>query len=256
VEKNAKALTEKLRANNYEPYIYKTTNAKNQKWYIVRTGDYENLDKALQAVSLLKKKENMPAIITRKGSLTAIKVNQENPAARKTGATTQTISGKFANPIDRLNKSAVSEIPHPYSLQLSSFRSQKSAHKELEYYKNIGLAPYIVKVDLGQKGTWRVIYLGHYKNPVEARRAMAKHKLPYAIVKKTPFSCQIGVYEYEEDLIDMVKRLEAQGYYPYVIKGPETKRRLLLGAFTTKAGAEVQNRALRDDGIQCEVVER
>lgn len=73
VKKNASLMVSNLRAKGYEPYIFETTNSSNKKLYVVRIGDYYNLQQASYAATQFKTLENMPAIITRTSSTTPIR---------------------------------------------------------------------------------------------------------------------------------------------------------------------------------------
>ena len=51
-------------------------------------------------------------------------------------------------------------------------------------YKKTGLNPFIVKVDLGEKGIWWRIYAGHYESREKAIKERNKHGLSDKIVLK------------------------------------------------------------------------
>ncbi len=56
------------------------------------------------------------------------------------------------------------ELPRPYSILLSSCQLQESVQKVLANYKETNLDPFVVKVDLGEKGVWWRIFTGHFEN--------------------------------------------------------------------------------------------
>ena len=58
--------------------------------------------------------------------------------------------------------------------------------KVLFDYHKIGLAPYVVKVELGKNELWWRIFLGHYKSREEALNAIKEYGLSNSIVMKTP----------------------------------------------------------------------
>jgi hypothetical protein len=50
-----------------------------------------------------------------------------------------------------------------YSILLSSCQLQESVQKVLAKYKEANLEPFVVKVDLGEKGVWWRVFSGHYE---------------------------------------------------------------------------------------------
>ena len=76
------------------------------------------------------------------------------------------------------------EMHRPYSILLSSCQQQESVEKVLFKYKESDLEPYVVKVDLGGKGSWWRIFAGHYETREAAIIEMNKHSLTDKIVLK------------------------------------------------------------------------
>ena len=72
-EKNANKMVSMLNGRGYSPYIYQTYNAKRQKLYIIRLGEYSRLEQAISAANQFKNLEKMPAIVTKVNSITPIK---------------------------------------------------------------------------------------------------------------------------------------------------------------------------------------
>ncbi len=70
----------------------------------------------------------------------------------------------------------------PYSILLSSCQQQKSVEKVLSKYNKSDLDPYVVKVDLGEKGSWWRIFAGHYETRERAIIEMNKHGLTDKLV--------------------------------------------------------------------------
>ena len=61
-----------LRWRGYTPYIFQGIDyTRNRKLFAVRIGDYENMEKAYEALMLYKKKEGMPAVVTYIDSISA-----------------------------------------------------------------------------------------------------------------------------------------------------------------------------------------
>ena len=82
------------------------------------------------------------------------------------------------------NEGLKEESSGPYSILLSSCRLQESVQIVLTKYKKIGLDPYVVKVDLGEKGFWWRIWAGHYESREKAIKEKNKYGLSDKIVLK------------------------------------------------------------------------
>ncbi len=62
-----------LRWRGYTPYVFQGMDyTRNRKFFAVRIGDYENMEKAYEAFMLYKKKEGMPAVVTYIDSISAV----------------------------------------------------------------------------------------------------------------------------------------------------------------------------------------
>ena len=72
----------------------------------------------------------------------------------------------------------------PYSILLSSCQKRESVEKVLSEYKESDLVPYVVKVDLGEKGSWWRIFMGHYETREGAIIEMNKFGFADKIVLK------------------------------------------------------------------------
>ena len=65
----------------------------------------------------------------------------------------------------------------PYTIMLASCKLRKSADVVVSKHRKLGLTPYIVKVDLGDKGEWLRILAGHFENQEEALEIKKKNRL-------------------------------------------------------------------------------
>lgn len=145
---------------------------------------------------------------------------------------------------------------YPYSIMLASCRLKKSAQEVVSVNRKKGLKPHIVKVDLGPKGEWWRVFAGQYRNRGEALKVRKDLKLKDALIKKTPYANEIGIFDSEIQTMGMAKRLEKLGYSPYVIKAQDNKWRLVTGAFVSHDGAKLQKSELAAKGVQSKIVER
>ena len=73
---------------------------------------------------------------------------------------------------------------YPYSLQLGSYNTLKRADKAVSNFSAMGLSPYKVKVDLGEKGIWFRVFTGHFKTWSEAKKFKDEHGLNKSVIKK------------------------------------------------------------------------
>jgi len=148
------------------------------------------------------------------------------------------------------------EIPSfPYSVLLSHCRSVRHAEEVVSRYRNRGLAPYWVKVELSN-GIWYRVFVGHFEDRERAEKFRQEHGLQEAVVKKTQYANFINTYGPSDELKDWIESLRRIGYSPYVIEDLSGKSRLFLGAFITKEGAEKQYHDLKSKGIESQVVKR
>ena len=82
------------------------------------------------------------------------------------------------------SETITNETSRPYSILLSSCQQKESVAKVLSEYKENDLEPYVVEVDLGEKGSWWRIFTGHYESRQGAIIEMNKLGLTDKIVIK------------------------------------------------------------------------
>jgi septal ring-binding cell division protein DamX len=145
----------------------------------------------------------------------------------------------------------------PYTLQLSSCRTLKSAQNSMNDHKKNEIDVYLAKVQLGgQKGTWWRVFTGQYQTLEDALDKKRKLGLADAIVKKTPYANLIGEYASLDELHIEQERLTTLGLSFYVNEMPNHTYRLLVGAYTRKAQAEQQARELESMGLMSQTITR
>ena len=92
------------------------------------------------------------------------------------------------------------ELLGPYSILLSSCQLQESVQKVLEKYKETDLKPFVVKVDLKDKGVWWRIFSGRYETRESAVDEKNTSGLADKIVlKATPADSVIAHDDHEAD---------------------------------------------------------
>jgi len=147
-------------------------------------------------------------------------------------------------------------LSYPYSIYLGSFSTLEVLQKALSKYRTIGMSPYWVKVDLGDKGIWYRLYSEYFQTRREADGFIKVKKIPEAEPRKTKYANLIGDFTSEEALDNKRKALLDLKYSPYVISEDKNAFRLYVGAFYQKVRAEKQNADLASKGIQSQLVER
>jgi cell division septation protein DedD len=180
----------------------------------------------------------------------------QTPQTEAAAGQTQTTPEAGGSAVGATETSPSEPFPsHPYSLMLSSCRLIENAQKVVADYRNKGLSPFIVKVELGKGQVWWRIMAGCYETREEAVKAKEQYGLKDALIKKTPYTNLIGTFSSKENARYEARRLEKLGYSPYPITG-EKSLRLLVGAFETREGAQKQNVELQSKGIPSHIIER
>jgi len=151
---------------------------------------------------------------------------------------------------------AAKPVRYPYSIQNASFPDFDMAVKATERHQKAGLPSYYVKVNLGKKGIWWRVYIGHFQTQAEADKARQKYGLLDSMVRKTAYANLIGVFPSEDKLAAIRSRLDEMQLSPYVIEERPNRLRLYVGAFLTLKGARDQKIELQKKGVQCQIVQR
>ena len=121
-----------------------------------------------------------------------LKVELKN--AKSTDEKTEKILSKTAPSTD--------ELPRPYSILVSSCQLQESVQKVLANYKKINLNPFVVKVDLGEKGVWWRIFIGHFESREIANDEKNNIGLPYKIVLKADHADSMLAQDGENEVVN------------------------------------------------------
>ena len=144
----------------------------------------------------------------------------------------------------------------PYALLLSSFRTLARAERAVAIYRERGIDPYPVEVDLGDKGTWYRVFSGCYATAAEAASAAETLAVKKVAVKHTRYANLIGIDLSDKEVRKRKLHLEALGFLPYTIPTVAGQADLFVGAFLTQEGAEVQHAKLQVRGVKSRIVER
>jgi len=147
-------------------------------------------------------------------------------------------------------------LSYPYSIYLGSYSTDIAVKEALSDYEKIGMSPYWIKVDLGEKGVWYRLFAGYFQTRKEADEFINTGQIQGAESKLTKYANLIGIYLSKEEIEKQKATLEELDYSPYVISDTENVFRLYVGAFYQNDRAEEQNSDLALNGIQSRLVER
>ncbi|MEE9613153.1 MAG: SPOR domain-containing protein [Desulfatiglandales bacterium] len=162
----------------------------------------------------------------------------------------------FADKEGEMEKERARVLSYPYSVYLGSFRTRKRVKRADSIYRKMGLSPYWIKVDLGDKGAWFRVFTGSFKNKEEADAFIEENQIKEAKAKRTRYATLIGTYTSKEELETKRLALLELGYSAYIIDGINGENRLYSGAFFQKVSAEKHSANLASKGIQSQVVRR
>jgi cell division septation protein DedD len=141
-------------------------------------------------------------------------------------------------------------------MYLGSFQTLKGLHETVSKYRKIGLSPYWVKLDLGDKGTWYRLFAGYFRTREGADTFIKVKQIREAQLFHTKYANLIGTYTSAGVLDKKQTALLELGYSPYVINDKKDVLRLYVGAFSQKIRAEKQNAALASKDIQSRLIKR
>ena len=144
----------------------------------------------------------------------------------------------------------------PYSLLLSSFRSEALTRRAISIYRGQGISPYFVRVDLGDDGLWYRLFCGQYATFTEAEAAARTLAVEGAMVKKTRYANLIASDLPNKEAGAILVDLTDRGISPYAVRNHRGNLDLFVGAFYTEKGAENHRAELLAQGVNTRVVER
>ena len=187
------------------------------------------------------------------GSPATVKPEPAQPAVNKPQ---EPKKQKVVAPPAKAGKKAKTYIPrsYPYSIHMASFSSPETARENVANYRR-GFQAYLVRIDLGKKGIWYRLYLGHFPNATSAMDAIQKYKLKKAIVSRNLFACLVGSYTSAAQAETVARRLDAKGFDPYTIIIEDTHH-LFVGAHLNGAEGRVLSKNLAARGFANNLVER
>lgn len=158
-------------------------------------------------------------------------------------------------PAEKAPDFSLSSVSYPYSIYLGSYRALERVGKAVSTYREVGLSPYWLRMDLGEKGIWFRLFAGHFKTRAEADALITSKKIPGAESRHTRYALLVGAFASAEERNTRTARLVELGYSPYAI-AEEGVFRLYVGAFFQKTRAEKQQEDLASRGVETRLVQR
>ncbi len=145
---------------------------------------------------------------------------------------------------------------YPYAIYFGSYKNIDGAQKAVSTFREKGLSPYWVKIDLGEKGVWYRVLAGYFQTKDEVQAFIEEHQITEGRSRYVVYANLIGPYRSDEELNMKSLSLLELGYCPYVIKGVDGESLLFTGAFYHKTDAERERMELAAMGIQTRLVKR
>ena len=245
-------LNETAHFRKYRAHPYTASDSKGQKWETVLLNhDLGHPKNADQIIALLRDEaKQIRAEVTYKEEArdsSAWKIEKSGVAIRSI----REILDSFPPP--------ESWEPHPYTIQLASYVSERSARQGLLRFERQSLSAY-----LGRKGKWWIAYMGRYKTREEAEKVRKESRKTIrkttrrsdAVVRERPYANFIGKLSSDNKKTPEFQKLESLGYHPYFVEDAEHEFRLFVGNHSTREEAEKQNLKLKAKGISGQVAER
>jgi sporulation related protein len=147
-------------------------------------------------------------------------------------------------------------ILHPWSIHAASYVKRESAEQRIAAYRRQDLAAFWVKANLGKKGIWYRVFVGHFTGEEAAQKVISEQTLQDAQPMKTTYAVLIGTFNSEAEAESRNQALAAKGYSPYVIRGPLDMFHLYAGAYVYRKSADRLSAELNAKGVHAGVVER
>jgi len=143
---------------------------------------------------------------------------------------------------------------YPYAIHIASFQSLETSREKLADYRR-GFQAYLVRTDLGKKGVWYRLFLGHFPTATAALDAIKKYRLKGALVARNRFVCLVGSYGSTAKAEAAAQQLSAKGYLPYTVTIDKVYH-LFVGAHPTSAAASALLMDLAASGFSSNLIER
>jgi cell division septation protein DedD len=145
---------------------------------------------------------------------------------------------------------------YPYAIYLGSFRREDILQRALEIYREQGLSPYPVRMDLGPKGTWFRVFAGYFETREQTEAFIKKNHVADGESRNTRIAVLIGTYSSRQEAEAKLRALQEKGCHPYIIEESPFHLRIYTGAFYRDADVKTEAAWLASKGVTGKIVER
>jgi len=196
------------------------------------------------AAPVVSKPQQVPAPVKKP-------IIQKAPAAPKPPA-----PEKAKAPMAKPTKQLKPYVPqrYPYAIHIASFQSLDTATEKLADYRR-GFQAYLVRTNLGEKGIWYRLFLGHFPSATAALDAIKKYQLQGALVARNRFACLVGAYASTAAADKTALQLGDKGFLPYTVTINKVYY-LFVGAHPTADAARALLMNLAASGFSSDLIER
>lgn len=146
------------------------------------------------------------------------------------------------------------ERDYPYVIHVASYRDLDLAKENAAEYSR-GFKAFLVRTDLGAKGIWYRLHIGHFPDATAASDAIDKYFSKNAVVGHARFACLVGSYPSAEASDEVSQRLSGKDFLPYTILSHGAYH-VLVGAHPNLPAAEALTRDLSDKGFPNTIIKR
>jgi septal ring-binding cell division protein DamX len=154
-------------------------------------------------------------------------------------------------------------VYYPYTIHISSFKTQKEAVSDYEKkYQKMDMT-YVTKIDLGDSGIWYRVDHGAFSNVNDAMKKMKEMKNGGIITdsdafvgSSSPYTIELGVFSSNNEAMIQARKLQEKGQVPYIIKESAEVYRLLYGAYPSEKSALPARQDLKAMGLQTKITKR
>lgn len=145
---------------------------------------------------------------------------------------------------------------YPFSIFAGAYPELELAQKTLQYYREVPLPVYWVRVVFGPQNIRHRVFIGYFKDLESANAAIDAHGLKRTLAKPTRFSVYLGTHSTMARAADQAAATVPENALPYIIEDDAGMFHVYAGAYYTRLGAETLSLALKQRNIQCAAVER
>jgi len=181
----------------------------------------------------------------------------KQPMAQKASAAPKAPAPEKAKaPMAKSTKQLKPYVPrrYPYAIHIASFQALDTANEKLADYRR-GFQAYLVRTNLGEKGIWYRLFLGHFPSATAALDAIKKYKLKGALVARNRFACLVGAFTSRAVADQTARQLSDKDFLPYTVT-LDKGYYLFVGAHPTVKAAQALKVDLAASGFSSDLTER